>query len=69
MKYSIIIDRVIGVPGHGKNVVDGINAYDKKFLMKKMCMIEMPEADNFNKRIAAHCMLENFHYSFPEECK
>ena len=27
--YSIIIDRGIGPPGHGKEVVDGLNYFDK----------------------------------------
>ena len=27
--YSIIIDRGISAPGHGKEVVDGLNAFDK----------------------------------------
>ena len=34
-KYSIVIDRAIGAPGHGKDVVDGLNAVDKSFLRKK----------------------------------
>ena len=34
--YGIIIDRSINSPGHGKNVVDGINDTDKLYLKKKM---------------------------------
>ena len=30
--YSIIIDRGISAPGHGKEVVDGINAVDKRYI-------------------------------------
>ena len=33
--FNIIVDRMIGAPGHGKDVVDGINACDKKYLMGK----------------------------------
>ena len=33
--FNIIVDRMIGAPGHGKDVVDGINACDKRFLMGK----------------------------------
>ena len=32
---NIIVDRMIGSPGHGKDVVDGINVCDKRYLMKK----------------------------------
>ena len=31
-KFNITIDRAIGAPGHGKDVVDGLNATDKRFL-------------------------------------
>ena len=30
--YGIIIDLAINTPGHGKNVVYGINAMDKRYL-------------------------------------
>ena len=30
--YGIIMDRAINVPGHGKNVVDGINVTGKRYL-------------------------------------
>ena len=33
--YGIIMDRAINAPGHGKNVVDGINAKDKLYLKGK----------------------------------
>ena len=33
INFSIIIDRMIGAPGHEKDVVDGINACHKKYLM------------------------------------
>ena len=32
---NIIVDRMIGTPGHGKDVIDKINACDKKYLMGK----------------------------------
>ena len=33
--FNIIVDRAIGALGHEKDVVDGINAYDKRYLMGK----------------------------------
>ena len=30
--YGIIMDRVINAPGHGKNVLDGLNATYKRYL-------------------------------------
>jgi hypothetical protein len=55
--YGIVIDRAIGAPGHGKDIVDGLNATDKVYLRKAMCMIGTPEADDGAKRMAAHAML------------
>ena len=33
--YGIIIDRAINAPGHGKNVVDGLNATENIYLKGK----------------------------------
>ena len=35
-KYNISIERAICAPGHGKDVVDGLNAVDKHYLKKFM---------------------------------
>ena len=35
-KYHINIDRAIGAPGHGKDIVDGLNTVDKHYLKKLM---------------------------------
>ena len=63
-KYTIIVDRMIGTPGHGKDIVDVINVCDKRHLKGKMCMIGTPEAGDCNKRMLAHSMIGNVHYSF-----
>ena len=44
--FNIIVDHMIGDPGHGKDVVDGINACDKRYFMGEICMIGTPEADD-----------------------
>jgi hypothetical protein len=56
-KFQIAIDRAIGTPGHGKDVVDGLNAIDKQFLQGKTCMIGTPESADSEKRMAAHSMV------------
>ena len=33
--FNIIVDRTIGAPGYGKDVVDGIDSCDKRYLMGK----------------------------------
>ena len=37
--YGIIKDRAINASGHGKNVVDGLNATEKRYLKEKMDLI------------------------------
>ena len=34
--YGIKMDRAINAPGHGNNVVDGINATEKRYLDEQM---------------------------------
>ena len=36
LTFNMIIDRAIGGPGHGKDVVDGLNSTDKRYLREKM---------------------------------
>jgi hypothetical protein len=65
--YGVIIDRAIGAPGHGKDIVDGLNATDKIYLRKMMCMIGTPEANDGEKRMAAHAMLGDQKMSLAQE--
>ena len=37
--YSVIIDQGINAPGHGKEVVYGINAVDKSYIYINSCLI------------------------------
>ena len=60
---------MIGAPGHGKDLIDGINASDKRYLKGRMCMIDTLEVDDCSKRIKARSMIGNARYSFAEECK
>ena len=48
-EYEITIDRQLDSPGHGKDVVDGLNAKDKVYLRKAMIT-----ADKTNKTDSAH---------------
>ena len=40
--YSIIIYRGISPPGHGKEVVDGLNAVDKHYIYQSMSKNQLP---------------------------
>ena len=67
--FNINIDRMIGAPGHGKDIVDAINACDKRYLKEKMCMIGTPEAEDSKKRMDAHAMIGNKRSSWAVSCK
>ena len=46
--YSVIIDRGISEPGHGKEVVDGINAVDKRYIYQLMSTVQLPGSNIFD---------------------
>ena len=38
----LIIDRGISAPGHGKEVVDGLNDVDKRYIYHLMSKVQLP---------------------------
>ena len=57
--YSIIIDCVISAHGHGKEVVDGINAVDKRYIYQLMSKVQLPGSVRFYSHIKMHTGTEN----------
>ena len=49
--YSIMIDRVISAPGHGKEVIDGLNAVDKRYIYQFMSKVQIPGSVRFDSQI------------------
>jgi hypothetical protein len=71
VKFQIVIDRAVDTPGHGKDVVDGFNAVQKRFLQTCLRKTSMPEVhDNVNAsdRMNIHSMTEQGEVSFADEC-
>ena len=52
--YSIIIDRGISAPGHGKEVVYGINTADKRYIYQLMSKVQLPGSVRFDSQIKLH---------------
>ena len=52
--YSIIIDRGISEPGHGKEVVDGLNAVDKRYVYQLIPTVQLPVSIIFDSQIQIH---------------
>ena len=57
--YSIIIDSGISAPGHGKEVVYGLNAVDKRFIYQLMSKNQLPGSVRFDSHNKMHTGTEN----------
>jgi hypothetical protein len=74
--HNVAIDRAVGAPGHGKDIVDGLNTADKRYLIMKMRMIGLPEAgaegseenNGGCSRMSAESMVEGTSKSLAVEC-
>ena len=52
--YSIIIDQGIIEPGHGKEMFDGLNVIDKRYIYKWMYNVQHPGSKTFDSHILIH---------------
>ena len=52
--YSIIIDCGIIAPVNGGEVVDGLNAVDKRYIYQLMSKVQLPGSVIFYSRIKIH---------------
>ena len=68
--YQIVLDRAVDTTGHGKDVVDGFNAVQKRYLANFMIMCSTPEKYNIDsKSMHVEAMTDKGEVSFAEECK
>ena len=68
--YQIVIGRAVDTPGHGKDVVGGFNAIQKRYLATTLIMRSTPEVDNIDSKwVYVEAMPEKGEVSFAEECK
>ena len=65
--YSVTIDRGISAPGHGKEVVDGINAVDKRYIYQLMSNVQLPGSNRFNSQIQMHTDDQKYDVSLAKE--
>ena len=52
--YFIIIDRDVISPGHGKEVVDGLNPVDKRYIYQLMYNNQLPGPNIFYSHMQMH---------------
>ena len=67
--YSLIIDRGISIPGCGKEVFDGLNAVDKRYIYQLMSKVQLPGSIRFDLQIKIHTGTENKDLSLAREFK
>lgn len=67
--YNVVIDRMIQDPRHGNDMVDGINACGKRYLMGEICMIDTTEVDNRKSRMNIHSIIGISSCNLFKECK
>ena len=65
--YSIIIDRGISAPGHGKEVMDGINAVNKRCIYQLMYTVQLHGSIIFDSNIQMHTGTEKDGVSLAKE--
>ena len=41
--YSIIIDQGMSAPGHGREVIDGLNVIDKRYIYQLMSNVQLKD--------------------------
>ena len=67
--YSIIIDRGISAPGHGKEVVGGLNVVDKRYIYQLMSKVQLPGSVRFDSQIKIHTGTKKKDVSLAKEFK
>ena len=61
--YSIIIDRGISAPGHGKEVAYGFNYVYKRYIYQLMYTVQLPGSNRFYSQIQMHTGNQNYDVS------
>ena len=61
--YSIIIYWGISEPGHNKEVVDGLNAVDKRYIYQFMCTVQLPGSNRFDSQMQMYTSTKKYDVS------
>ena len=57
--YNIIINHGVGSTGHGREVVDGLDATDKKCLSMLMKNVQLPGASDYDSQMEIYTSTTN----------
>ena len=67
--FYIIIDRGISAPGHGRELVDGLNAVDKRFFSQLMSTVQLPSAKGYDTQMVMHTGNRTSNVSLARKCQ
>ena len=67
--YSIMIYCGISAPGHGKEVVEVLNVFYKRYIYQLMSKVKIPESVRFDSHIKIHTGTEDKDVSLAHELK
>ena len=65
--YSIIIDRGISSPRHGKEVIDGLNDFDKSCIYQLISTFRLPGSNIFDSQMQIHTGNQKYDVSLAKE--
>ena len=65
--YNIIIYRSVGDPGHGRDVIDGLNDTHKIFISMLMTTVQLTGAEDYESQMEVHTSTENKDISLARE--
>ena len=57
--YSVIFDLGISVPGHGKEVVDGLISIENRYIYQLMSNVKLSGSKQFDSKIPMHSSTQN----------
>ena len=65
--YTVIIDRGIILPGHGKEVVYVLNSVDKRYIYQLIYNVRLPVSNRFYYQMQMHTGNQNNDVSLAKE--
>ena len=65
--FYVIIDRGIIEPGHGREVVYGLNYIDKRFLLQLISIVQLPGPKSYDTQMVMHTGTRTYDVSLASE--
>ena len=67
--FSVVIDHGASVPGHGREVLDGINYIDKIFIFQLISTMPLIGAKGCDTQMFVHTVTRTSYVIFPDNFK